>query len=77
RDGPLTLGGTLADSRALDMATRTGLTSNEVDPIEPIEAYLGLDLGDATRQHLFAHVTLGRQTAELRSRRLVGREDYR
>lgn len=77
RDGAWMVGGTLADSRALDVPARSGLTSSEIDPIEPIEAFVGLDLGDAARRHLFAHVTLGRQTAELRSRRLIARDDYR
>lgn len=77
RTGPLTLGGTLADSRALDAPTRSALSTNEVNTLEPIEAFVGLDVGDATRKGLFGHLTLGRQTAELRSRRLIARDDYR
>lgn len=77
RSGPLTLGGTLFDSRALDAPRPSALSTNEVNGFEPVEAFLGLDLGDAARKRLYGHVTLGRQTADLRSRRLIANDDYR
>lgn len=40
RTGPLTLGGTLFDSRALDAPRPSALTTSEVNGFEPVEAFV-------------------------------------
>lgn len=75
RAGPLTLGGELYDSRALDGGTPSALTTAEVDAIEPVQAYVALDWGTPSR--LSGRLTAGRQTVDLRSRRLIANDDYR
>lgn len=66
------------DSRALDVPTPSALTTNEVNALEPYQIYAALDLGDwRTKGALHGRVTLGRQTADLRSRRLIANDDFR
>ena len=75
RHGPLTLGGELYDSRAFAPAQRTALTTAEVNALEPVQAYAALDWHDAAG--VTGRVQLGRQTVDLRSRRLIANDDYR
>ncbi len=77
RAGPLTIGSEVYDSRALDVPTPSAISTNEVDALEPVQAFVALDFGDAARKTWFGRVTVGRQTADLRSRRLLANDDFR
>lgn len=77
RAGPLTLSASLFDSRALDAPIPSALSTSEVNAFEPVEAYAALDFGDAARKGLYGRLALGRQTAELQSRRLIANDDFR
>ena len=77
RRGAFTIGGELFDSRAFDVPSPTAISTNEVNALEPVQAFASLDWGDAARGRLHGRITLGRQTADLRSRRLLANDDYR
>lgn len=77
RSGPLTIGTELFDSRAVDVPAASAISTGEVDASEPVQSYVALDVGDAARRRLHGRVTVGRQTAGLRSRRLIANDDYR
>ena len=69
--GPLAIGGELIDARSFFEDPAGSVSTTEVDTLEPLQAYLRLDLpGDAK-------VTVGRQTLSLGSRRLVSRNNFR
>jgi hypothetical protein len=69
------IGGEVYDSR--DYFDRTGITANEVNALELVQAYVGADLGDALGAGTSAQVLAGRMTLNLGSRRLVAADDYR
>ena len=70
RAGAVRIGGELFDSRAYGANRRTPLTSNEVNALELVQAYVAADLGPATLQ-------AGRFIADIGSRRLVSAQEYR
>ncbi|MFB0612253.1 alginate export family protein [Aurantiacibacter poecillastricola] len=65
------LGATLQDSRAYANDARTPLGSSDINAVELIELFAEVDLGESAR------LTLGRQTMNLGSKRLVGNPNYR
>ncbi|MBC2666526.1 alginate export family protein [Novosphingobium flavum] len=65
------------DSRAWGANSGTPLTTNEVNTVEPVQAYLQANLGDALGRGTSAKLQLGRFTLDLGSRRLIANDDYR
>jgi len=65
------------DSRAWGANPGTPLTTNEVNTLEPVQAYVQAALGDVMGAHTKTSVQAGRFVLELGSRRLVANDDYR
>lgn len=65
------------DSRVWNANPGTPLTTNEVDALEPVQAYVQADLGAILGAGTAASVRAGRFTLDLGSRRLVAADDYR
>lgn len=77
RKGPIRIGAELYDSRAYGGDARSGLTTGEVNTFEPVQAYVGADLGSALGRGSRTSLQAGRFTLNLGSRRLVAADDYR
>ena len=75
--GPLTLAAELWDSRAWGGDQRTPLTNNEVNTLEPVQAYAALSLPGALGPKSALVLTAGRFLTSVGSRRLIAAEDYR
>jgi len=65
--GPVKIGAEMLDSRAYFERRNSSIGSNEVDTIEPVQAYIAADLGSG------ASLQAGRFTMDLGSRRLIAR----
>lgn len=77
RKGPVELVGELHDSRAWGANAGTPLSSNEVNTLEPVQAFVRGNLGDVLGDGTRTTVQAGRFVMELGSRRLVANDDYR
>lgn len=77
RDGPLHLGAEIWDSRAYAGNAGTPITTNEVNALEPVQAYLAYDIAHAFGKGTKLALQAGRFTLNLGSRRLVAADDYR
>lgn len=77
RSGPVTLAGELIDSRAFAVPARTAISTNEVNALEPVQAWISYDIGDPNAKGWHGRLTAGRMTLDLASRRLIARDDYR
>lgn len=77
RRGDLQLYGELRDSRIYNVRAGTPFGTGEVNAIEPVQAFVGYDAGDALGPNSRLTVQAGRFTANLGSRRLVSSGDYR
>ena len=73
--GPVTIGVDLADSRVLGAGTPSAISINEVNALEPIQAYVAADF--TAPAGIKAHATLGRMAFELGSARLIANDEYR
>ena len=71
------LGAELFDSRAYGADPRTPLSTNEVNALELVQAYVATDIRDLAGTGAKATITAGRMTLNLGSRRLVAADDYR
>jgi hypothetical protein len=71
------LGAELFDSRVYGADPGTPLSTNEVNALELVQAYVGTDIADAFGKGTKLSVTAGRMTLNLGSRRLVAADDYR
>ncbi|MDV5822396.1 alginate export family protein [Sphingobium naphthae] len=67
------VGGELWDSRAYGESADSSAGTGEVDALALVQAYVGFDLGGQAD----THVTIGRFTMNLGSRRLVARQSFR
>lgn len=65
------------DSRVWSANSGTPLTTNEVNALEPVQAYVQADLGNILGRGTAASARFGRFTLDLGSRRLVANDDYR
>jgi len=65
------------DSRAWGANAGTPLTTNEVNALEPVQAYVRADLGPLLGAGTATSVQAGRFTLDLGSRRLVAADEYR
>ncbi len=75
--GAVSLVGELWDSRAYNGNHRSPVTTGEVNPLEPVQAYVQLDLGAALGRGSKLKLQAGRFMLNLGSRRLVAADDYR
>ena len=75
RTGHLRIGGELWDSRAWGANRRTPISTNEVNVLEPVQAYVAVD--GATEALGAVSAQVGRMALNLGSRRLVAADDYR
>jgi hypothetical protein len=77
RTGQLKLGAELYDSRVYGGDAGTPITTSEVNTLELVQAYIGLDVADAFGPGTKLGLQAGRFTLNLGSRRLVAADDYR
>jgi hypothetical protein len=77
RAGPIRIGGEVYDSRAYGADRGWPLSTNEVNALEPIQAYVAADLGHPFGRGSAASLAAGRMTLNLGSRRLVAADDFR
>ena len=75
--GPFQAGVEVDDSRAWGANTGTPLSANEVNTLEPIQAYIRADLGDLLGKGTKSSIQAGRFTMGLGSQRLIVNEEYR
>jgi hypothetical protein len=71
------IGGELWDSRAYPREPGSGISNNDVNAFEPVQAYVGADFGAPFGKGSSASAQLGRFVLNLGSRRLVAADDYR
>ena len=77
RPGPMRLGVELLDSRAYLDSDVSAPTTGEVNPLEPLQAYVALELNDALTAGDQLRVAVGRFTLDIGGRRLSARNGYR
>lgn len=77
RTGRLKLGAELYDSRAYGGDAGTPITTNEVNTLELVQAYVGYEVPDAFGPGTKLGLQAGRFTLNRGSRRLVAADDYR
>ncbi|WP_333573183.1 alginate export family protein [Sphingomonas sp.] len=75
--GPVTVVGELWDSRAYNGNHGSPVTTGEVNTLEPVQAYVQLDLGAGLGAGSKLRLQAGRFMLNLGSRRLVAADDYR
>lgn len=73
----LRIGGELYDSRAYLDKPGSPLTTNEVNTLELVQAYVGADFKNALGPGTTLQLQLGRMLLNLGSRRLIAADDYR
>lgn len=71
------IGGELWDSRAYPQEPTSGVSSNDVNALELVQAYVGADFGSPFGTGSSATAQLGRFVLNLGSRRVVAADDYR
>lgn len=77
RKGDVRFGVELFDSRVWGDNAGTPVTTNEVNALEPVQAYIAVDFNDAFGQGTTLTLTAGRMALNLGSRRLIAADDYR
>ena len=77
RNGPLRIGGELHDSRAWLGKAGSSISANDVNALEPVQAYIGADIVAPFGRGSKASILAGRFTFNLGSRRFVSSDDYR
>jgi hypothetical protein len=65
------------DSRVWGANRGTPLSTNEVNPLEPVQAYVRADLGPVLGKGSTTSLQAGRFALDLGSRRLIANDDYR
>ena len=73
----LRIGVELYDSRAYLAPTGSAISANDVNAFEPVQAYIGIDLGASLGKGSETKIKAGRMTLNLGSTRLVCSDDYR
>ena len=77
RAGNLHLGAEIYDSRAYGGNAGTPISTNEVNTLEPVQAYIAYEVPDAFGAQTKLALQAGRFMLNLGSRRLVAADDYR
>jgi len=75
--GPLFIGGEIWDVRGYLERDRSSTRTGEVNALEPIQAYVGYQLGDALGRDTTSRITAGRFTQDLGARRFMARQRFR
>lgn len=75
--GPVQLVGEIADARAWGANAGTPLSTSDVNVLEPLQAYVTVDLGAAAGKGSHTSLQAGRMMLGLGSRRLISSDDYR
>jgi hypothetical protein len=75
--GAFRIGGELYDSRAYWAGPNSGVGANEVNALEPVQAYVVAEFDEPFGNDTNASLKAGRFTLNLGSRRLVAADDYR
>jgi hypothetical protein len=75
--GPVRIGGELQDSRAWLGKAGSAISTADVNTLEPVQAYLGVDLPGALGRGSKVTVEAGRFTFNLGSKRFIASDDYR
>jgi Alginate export len=75
--GRFHIGGELYDSRAYWGDASSGVSANEVNALELVQAYVAMDVVEPLGANTKASIKAGRFTLNLGSRRLVAADDYR
>ena len=75
--GPLRAGIELWDVRGYFEHTRSSAGTGEINALEPVQAYIGYDLGALLGAGTRSNVTVGRFTQDIGSRRLMARPRFR
>lgn len=75
--GPFRIGGEVYDSRACLANTRTPISTNEVNALELVQAWVGADIDQPFGPGTSLNLRAGRMQIDLGSRRLVAADDYR
>jgi hypothetical protein len=75
--GPFQVFAEIWDSRVIGANAGTPVSTSEVNTIEPVQAFVGLDLGHTLGARSELHVQAGRYLLNIGSRRLVAADDYR
>lgn len=71
------IGVELFDSRVWGGNAGTPITANQVNALEPVQAYVAADFADAFGKGTKLSLTTGRMALNLGSRRLIAADDYR
>ena len=74
---PIKVGAEVQDSRAYFADLGSSVNNGDVNALELIQAYVGVDLGKPLGHGSEGQLTAGRFTLDLGSRRLVGRNNFR
>jgi hypothetical protein len=74
--GPIRIGGEIVDSRAYFGDAGSSIGTGVVNALEPIQAYVGADLGAVLGKGTITRVDAGRFVLDLGSRRLVARNEF-
>ncbi|MGZ3248260.1 MAG: alginate export family protein [Croceibacterium sp.] len=74
--GPVRIGAELVDSRAYFGDPGSSIGTGEVNALEPIQAYLGADLGPVLGKGTTSTLDAGRFVLDLGSERLVARNNF-
>lgn len=77
RKSGLRLGAEIYDSRAYGSRSGSAIGTGEVNTIEPVQAYLGVDIREPFGKGSAVSLQAGRFTLNMGSRRLVAADDYR
>lgn len=77
RDGPVSVGGELYDSRSWLANSRTPISTNEVNAFELVSAWVGADIARPFGSGTSLALKAGRMQIDIGSRRLVAADDYR
>jgi hypothetical protein len=75
--GVVRFGAELYDSRAYIGDSGSAISTNEVNALEPVQLYVGLDFEEVFGAGSSLGVQAGRQMMNIGSRRLVSNDDYR
>jgi hypothetical protein len=75
--GPWKLVGEISDSRAYDTDAGSALSGNDVNVLEPVQAYVSRSFAEPLGKGSTATVQAGRMLVNLGSRRLVASDEFR
>lgn len=73
--GPVELVGELVDARVYGQDLDTPISTSDVNALEPLQAYVGVDLGEIVGEGHSGQLKAGRFTMNIGSARLIGRPD--